>query len=136
MYVVQSIHIWERVRDEKKQEGQKCPAGTRQTDSKNWGLVWRNRKKISQIIKDYFHLPFFLLIILCSCLSSFYCTVLYQRCQGICFLSSLSLFPQPPKQCFASTCHFSHYSIAGAGLPIHMIGKVSWDPKRRLAWAS
>jgi hypothetical protein len=29
-------------------------------------LVWRNRKKISQIIKDYFYLPFFLLIILCS----------------------------------------------------------------------
>ncbi len=29
------------------------------------GLVWRNRKKISQIIKDYFCLPFFLLIILC-----------------------------------------------------------------------
>jgi hypothetical protein len=30
----------------------------------NLGLVWRNRKKISQIIKDYFYLPFFLLIIL------------------------------------------------------------------------
>jgi hypothetical protein len=29
------------------------------------GLVWINRKKISQIIKDYFYLPFFLLIILC-----------------------------------------------------------------------
>ena len=29
------------------------------------GLVWRNKKKISQIIKDYFYLPFFLLIILC-----------------------------------------------------------------------
>jgi hypothetical protein len=29
------------------------------------GLVWRNIKKISQIIKDYFYLPFFLLIILC-----------------------------------------------------------------------
>ncbi len=29
------------------------------------GLVWRNRKKISQIIKDYFCLPSFLLIILC-----------------------------------------------------------------------
>jgi hypothetical protein len=29
------------------------------------GLVWRIRKKISQIIKDYFCLPFFLLIILC-----------------------------------------------------------------------
>jgi hypothetical protein len=28
------------------------------------GLVWRIRKKISQIIKDYFYLPFFLLIIL------------------------------------------------------------------------
>ncbi len=30
----------------------------------NLGLVWRNRKKIRQIIKDYFCLPFFLLIIL------------------------------------------------------------------------
>jgi hypothetical protein len=29
------------------------------------GLVWRNRKKNSQITKDYFYLPFFLLIILC-----------------------------------------------------------------------
>jgi hypothetical protein len=28
------------------------------------GLVWRNRKKISQIIKDYFYLLFFFLIIL------------------------------------------------------------------------
>jgi hypothetical protein len=62
MYIVQ--YIWERVQDGKKQEWQKCPAGTRQTDGKNWGLVWRNRKKISQIIKDYFHLLFFLLIIL------------------------------------------------------------------------
>jgi hypothetical protein len=31
---------------------------------KKLGLVWRNRKKINQIIKDYFYLPFFLLIIL------------------------------------------------------------------------
>ncbi len=30
----------------------------------NLGLVWRNRKKISQIIKDYFCLPFFLFIML------------------------------------------------------------------------
>jgi hypothetical protein len=29
-------------------------------------IVWRNRKKISLIIKDYFYLPFFLLIILWS----------------------------------------------------------------------
>jgi hypothetical protein len=34
------------------------------------GLVWRNRKKISQIIKAYFYLPFFLLIILWALLSS------------------------------------------------------------------
>jgi hypothetical protein len=33
------------------------------------GSVWRNRKKISQIIKAYFYLPFFLLIILCLILS-------------------------------------------------------------------
>jgi hypothetical protein len=26
------------------------------------GLVWRIRKKINQTIKDYFYLPFFLLI--------------------------------------------------------------------------
>ncbi len=64
VYIHIHIYILERVQDEKKQERQKCPAGTRQTDGKNWGLVWRNRKKISQIIKDYFHLPFFLLIIL------------------------------------------------------------------------
>jgi hypothetical protein len=30
----------------------------------NLGLVWINRKKISQIIKDYFYLLFYLLIIL------------------------------------------------------------------------
>ena len=30
-------------------------------------MVWRNGKKISQIIKDYFYLPFFLLIILSLC---------------------------------------------------------------------
>jgi hypothetical protein len=29
------------------------------------GFVWRNRKKISQIINVYLYLPFFLLIILC-----------------------------------------------------------------------
>jgi hypothetical protein len=28
------------------------------------GMLWRNRKKISQIIKDHLYLPFFLLIIL------------------------------------------------------------------------
>ncbi len=33
------------------------------------GLVWKNGKKISQVIKDYFYLPFFLLFILCCMLS-------------------------------------------------------------------
>jgi hypothetical protein len=28
------------------------------------------------------------------------------------------------------------HCIAGAGLPIHMIGEVSWDQERRWAWAS
>jgi hypothetical protein len=46
-----------------------------QKEKSNWdqaniqqklGLVWSNRKKISQITKDYFYLTFFLLIILCS----------------------------------------------------------------------
>jgi hypothetical protein len=37
------------------------PANRRQ----KLGLVWKNRKKISQIINDYLCLPFFLLIILC-----------------------------------------------------------------------
>ncbi len=44
-----------------KQEWQKSPTGTRQT----YDLEKYCRKKISQIIKDYFYLPFFLLIILC-----------------------------------------------------------------------
>jgi hypothetical protein len=34
-------------------------------DQANISLVWRNRKKNSQISKVYFYLPFFLLIILC-----------------------------------------------------------------------
>jgi hypothetical protein len=33
------------------------------------GLVWRNEKKISQIVKDYFYLPLFLLFILCCTLT-------------------------------------------------------------------
>jgi hypothetical protein len=41
---------------------EKSSLGTR----KKLGLVWRNRKKSSQIINAYLYLPFFLLIILCS----------------------------------------------------------------------
>jgi hypothetical protein len=41
------------------------PANRRQ----KLGMVWRNRKKISQIINDYLCLPFSLLIILCRVLS-------------------------------------------------------------------
>jgi hypothetical protein len=39
------------------------------------GLVWRNRKKFSQIINDYFCLPFFLLIILCCIIKSYHIVV-------------------------------------------------------------
>jgi hypothetical protein len=37
------------------------------------------------------------------------------------------------------TCHLStinQHCIAGAGLPIHLIGEVSWNPKRRRTRAS
>jgi hypothetical protein len=51
---------------------QKNPVGTRQTVGKKLGLVWRNRKKISQIINDYLYLPFFLLIILWAVVSQVY----------------------------------------------------------------
>ncbi len=49
-------------------------------------------------------------------------------------------FPQPHGSVFGSyTCHLSTLSLTlyrGAGLPIHIIGKVLWDPKRRRAWSS
>ncbi len=44
-----------------------------------------------------------------------------------CFLSSL-----PSWHLYSKLTLY----IAGAGLPIHMIGKVSWEPKRRRLWAS
>jgi hypothetical protein len=37
---------------------------SRWDQAKSTAKTWRNRKKISQIIKDYFYLPFFFLIIL------------------------------------------------------------------------
>ncbi len=49
-----------------------------------------------------------------------------------CFLSSLPLLSQPPRQCLAPICHLSTlnlHCIAGAGLPIHMTREVSWDQK-------
>jgi hypothetical protein len=39
-------------------------------------LVWRNRKKISQIINAYLYLPFFLLIILCHSPSRLYGSII------------------------------------------------------------
>jgi hypothetical protein len=47
-----------------KQEWQEKPCWDQANRRQKLGLVWRIRKKISQIIKDYFYLPFFLLIIL------------------------------------------------------------------------
>ncbi len=47
-----------------KQEWQKSPPWDQANRRQKLGLVWRNRKIISPIIKGYFYLPFFLLIIL------------------------------------------------------------------------
>jgi hypothetical protein len=47
-----------------KHEWQEKPSWDQANRRQKLGLVWRIRKKISQIIKDYFYLPFFLLIIL------------------------------------------------------------------------
>jgi hypothetical protein len=61
-------------------------------------LVWRNRKKISQIIKDYFYLPFFLLFILCMLETPEACT--------LSILASLDLEGQQIElpRCFADFC--------------------------------
>jgi hypothetical protein len=47
-----------------KQEWQKSPALDKVNRWQKFGLVWRNRKKTSQIINAYLYLHFFLLIIL------------------------------------------------------------------------
>jgi hypothetical protein len=68
-----TVHIRERVHEKELpsffcclyiKNGRKVQLGPGKQRQK-LGLVWRIRKKISQIIKDYFYLPFFLLIILC-----------------------------------------------------------------------
>jgi hypothetical protein len=58
LYIVQ--YIWERVQDGKKQEWQKCPAGTRQTDGKNrvwFGEIERKLAKLSKTILSLTVLP-------------------------------------------------------------------------------
>jgi hypothetical protein len=65
------INFLKRLQQRFNQEWQESPAGARQTDGKKLGFVWRIRKKISQIFKDYFYLPFFLLIILCMYILKF-----------------------------------------------------------------
>jgi hypothetical protein len=61
------------LRRNKKLKQETAENETRMAEKSRWdqansrqkpGLVWRNRKEISQNIKDYFYLPFFLLIIL------------------------------------------------------------------------
>jgi hypothetical protein len=54
MYIVQSIHIWERVQDEKKQERQKCPAGTRQTVGKTGVWFGEIERKLAKLSKTTF----------------------------------------------------------------------------------
>jgi hypothetical protein len=55
------------------------------------GLVWRNRKKISQIIKDYFYLLFFLLIIFAPPPHVLFSKRLYCMGKGV-FLADFSFF--------------------------------------------
>ncbi len=64
------ITFWKRLQKVKQEtaENETGMAGKSRWDQANRRqkpcLDWRNRKKISQIIKDYFYLLFFLLIIL------------------------------------------------------------------------
>ncbi len=59
----------------------------------NPGLVWRNRKKISQIINGYYlYLPFSLLIILCYWLTD----------QNCCCLHMMDLTPIAYRSCFGA----------------------------------
>jgi hypothetical protein len=60
-----------------------------------------------------------------------------------CFLSSLPLLPPATTAVFGSYLSslyseitLSLHCIAGAGLPNHMMGEVSWDPNRRRPWVS
>jgi hypothetical protein len=41
---------------------EKSSCGDQANRRQKLGLVWRKRKEISQIIKDHFYLPFFLLL--------------------------------------------------------------------------
>jgi hypothetical protein len=56
-----------------------------------------------------------------------------------CFLSSLSLLHPDTTAVFGFyLTHLStlnQHCFAGTGLPNHMMGEVSWDPKRRQSWA-
>jgi hypothetical protein len=54
------------------------------------GLVWRNRKKISQLIKDYFFLPFFLLIIFWTITAKRYSLAVFEQ-QGATHVLATSL---------------------------------------------
>jgi hypothetical protein len=54
------------------------------------------------------------------------------------FLSSLPLLPPPSHHgivwlLYLSSLYSNLHCIAGPGLPIHRIGEVSWDSKRRRA---
>ncbi len=59
---------WNLLKDtsETETEGAEKSSWDQANRGEKLGLVWRNRKKISQIINDYLYLPFFLLIILWS----------------------------------------------------------------------
>jgi hypothetical protein len=64
-----NIKTFLRYRRDRNRSSRKVQLGPGKQRGEKLGLVWRNRKKISQIINDYLCLPFFLLIILCPLLS-------------------------------------------------------------------
>ncbi len=79
------------------------------------GLVWRNIKKISQIIKAYFYLPFFLLIILCLILS----VSVFLYFFSLCSLYTLQCHVSILRFCFF-TCFYISPAKRTARLLIHL----------------
>ncbi len=77
LYILNSLHLLllftfcqvclpvnETAEIETGMDGRNVQQGPEANRRQKLGLVWGNRKKMSHIIKDYFYIPFFLLVIL------------------------------------------------------------------------
>jgi hypothetical protein len=96
------------------------------------GLVWRNRKKISQIINDYLYLPFFLLIIIYSGLSqsSFLQCCSFKKITSSWFQRREWTPPGPVGSGGVGTC-LVQWSQAGEGVQSSLACTVASWPKFR-----